>query len=229
MSTEPRRGCGFRKVGGLYLVSGGAGVPCGRLPIILSTCPTCGGGIKQTRSWQWVAPGALLEHAPPCEFAHVELSPEDRLARVFGHHVGCDACPLSHPRRLGERAGLIWIGEKFYPTPHAFSEEAAKLGISRRVNAIPRGFKVGVTWVLLAHPRVLVLDDGAWLKGIFRVFRPERIEKIVTASQAADAAAVAELRERGITPVVVPDGDSDHQGSVYDDDAELELPLEATQ
>jgi hypothetical protein len=53
---------------------------------------------------------------------------------------------------------------------------------------------------------------------------PTKIEKIVTASQAADAEEMEKLEKAGITPVVVPDGDRDHQGTVYDDaDEQKEL------
>jgi hypothetical protein len=41
MAVEPKRGFGYRKVGGIYLVSGGKGRPCGCLPIPLHTCPSC--------------------------------------------------------------------------------------------------------------------------------------------------------------------------------------------
>jgi hypothetical protein len=41
MAVEPKRGCGYRKVGGIYLVSGGEGRPCGCLQIPLHTCPSC--------------------------------------------------------------------------------------------------------------------------------------------------------------------------------------------
>ena len=41
MAIEPRRGCGFRKTGGLYLVGDNQGQPCCRLPIILHVCPAC--------------------------------------------------------------------------------------------------------------------------------------------------------------------------------------------
>jgi hypothetical protein len=133
-----------------------------------------------------------------------------------------EACPAADEAALGERVGLLWIGEKFYPTVEAFQTEAAWLGISRRITAIPRGFEVGKHWVFFAHPKAAfapIADDlmarGA---GIFRIFLPSSIEKIVTESQAKDAEAMAALRERGITPVVVPDNDRDHQGSVDEDD-----------
>ena len=31
MASEPKRGCGYRKIGGTYLVGGGIGIPCDRL------------------------------------------------------------------------------------------------------------------------------------------------------------------------------------------------------
>lgn len=220
MAIEPRRGCGYRKVGGLYLVSGGEPAPCGRLPFELHVCPACNAGIKQTRGWQWVRPPILLANGAPC--------------RGAGE---CHICPLEE-HNMPALAGLIWIGEKFYPTADAFLREARELGISRRIQSIPRNFKLGVTWVLLAHPKAIVrapetedelaeanrgdLSGNAHMlrivrKGIVRVFRPTAIEKIVTATEARDQAAMQELAARDITPVVVPDDDRDHQGSVHDD------------
>ena len=40
-SVESARGCGYRKGGGIYLVSGGLSEPCPKLPIELHSCPTC--------------------------------------------------------------------------------------------------------------------------------------------------------------------------------------------
>lgn len=59
-TNEPRRGCGYRKEGGLYLVGGGLSAPCGRLPIPLTVCPVCNGGIHPARGWTWVSPRALF-------------------------------------------------------------------------------------------------------------------------------------------------------------------------
>ena len=52
MSVEARRGCGYRKVGGLYLVGPKLEAGCGRLPLV-HVCPVCQSGIKQTRGWVW--------------------------------------------------------------------------------------------------------------------------------------------------------------------------------
>lgn len=244
MAIEARRGCGFRKVGGLYLVSDGRGVVCDRLPISLEVCPTCGHGIKQARGWTWVDPAAL----------------------VGGVHPNCTdefPCPLCMaPHTLGPRAGLLWIGERFYRTVREFDREAAELGISRRIGAVPRGFKCGETWVLFAHPKAIetplncgkcgalmtahrgekviaertattaaiVEQTGVELRcrcgnkvpafcpGIFHVWRPQRIEVILLDSQRGSELA-KEYGEKGITPVYVPDDDPDHtKGTVYDDD-----------
>lgn len=240
MSVEPRRGCGFRKIGGLYFVGGGRPVFCDRLPIPLEICPVCKHGIKQTRGFTWV---------------HVE-------ELVGGLHRDCKddfPCPLCMtPDTLG-LAGLLWIGERFYKTVEDFIREANTIGISRRISAIPRGFKVGETWILFAHPKTIptplncsvcgllmtarlpekviaektlttaaVVERAlelycskcdkavrAYRPGIFRVWKPERIEKILPES-ARGSAETRELLEKGITPVFVPDDDPDHRGTVYD-------------
>jgi hypothetical protein len=245
MAVEPRRGCGFRKVGGLYLICAGLAAPCDRLPIPLGVCPCCGGGIKQTRGWTWIQP-----------------------ARLFGgKHDPCGcrpSCPACDPDAiLGEdgRAGLLWIGEQFYPSPADFAAEAARLGVSRRISAVPRGFKVGETWIFVAHPKAvqttLVNKEGESLfaeepglgPGIFQAFRPSRIERIVKQSELehyqdvlADVAPALEsgaklqdlvpasyevfwrLRAdvaRGITLVPVPDDDPDHLATYRAEKEEL--------
>jgi len=86
----------------------------------------------------------------------------------------------------------------------------------------------------------------AYRPGIFKVWRPKRIEKIVPESLRArpdrdghtwrcrfegelvDAVVGSELwkcvedcphvlKKKGVTPVYVPDDDPDHRGTVYDD------------
>lgn len=212
MAVEARRGCGFRKVGGLYLVGGTGGLPCCKLPIILHVCPTCNQGIKQSRGWQWIDPGPWLQG--------------DCTEAIY---AGSTGCPAADPSRLGDRVGLLWIGEKFYPTPESFTAEGERYGISRRIKAVPRGFKLGKHWVFLAHPKVqrrLVDGEVVWDAGIFRIFKPDAIEKIVTETQFADTEAMDKLRGAGITPIAVPDDDPDHQGTAYDDAGNGdELPL----
>lgn len=211
MAQEKKRACGYRKVGGLYLCGGNDGISCCKMPIILSICPTCGSGIRQTRGWTWIDPRPWL--AEPC--------------KLPGRHL---ICPLAHPEELGDQVGLIWVGTAFYPTPDVFAREANEMGISKRISTVPRGFEVGKHWVFIAHPRVKWHIEGEgddaqqiWEAGVFRVFKPTAIEKIVTETQSKDELEMERLKRRGITPIVVPDDDMDHQGSVYDQQLELEM------
>lgn len=221
MSVEAKRGCGFRKVGGLYMVAQGAGVPCGRFPIPCEVCPCCSGGIKQARGWTWVDPSKLLA-GQDCAIA--AQSPAT---------TACTICPFG--RLIAqERAGLVWIGEQFYPTPEHFQLEAATQGISRRIRAIPRDFKLGETWVLVGHPKGYTRDDGTKGAAIVFAFKPTAIETLVTESQSKDEAFMEGLAKKNLTPIVVPDDDPDHQGSVYDksdDDDQagklLQFPVQA--
>lgn len=203
MASEPRRGCGYRKIGGLYLVGPTSGAPCCKLPHELDVCPTCGAGIKQARGWTWIDAAAVF--AGDCRRPGAErLVPFDP-ARL---------CPLDGAVALG-RMGLLWIGARFYRTPAHFDLEAHSLGISRRISAVPRGFRVGQTWVALAHPAVEL--GGKMGPAIFRVFCPSAIEKILPES-ARGSSEVDRLIGQGVTPVFVPDDDPDHQGTVYEDD-----------
>lgn len=218
MAVEARRGCGYRKIGGTYLVSGPGGLPCDRLPFPLTVCPTCSCGIKQTRGWTWVNPAVIFGGAHRVDIPAPAGCVDERPER-------CPAC-----NGLVDRAGLLWIGERFYKTTADFMAEGVQLGFSRRITAIPRDFKVGETWVLIAHPKAVrvtthqetaLVTLESWTPGIFLVWKPERIEKIC-AESTRDSDEVKKLVERGITPVFVPDNDPDHQGSVYDK-AEPEL------
>lgn len=116
--------------------------------------------------------------------------------------------------------GLLWVGEKFYPNPYSFVEEAEKLGVSRRISAIPKKIVLGKTWILLAHPKAIPHDvedpntgkvETKFNPGIFYAFKPDRIEQIITKTQSEDIDFMRAIEKRGITPVIVPDDDLDHQ------------------
>ena len=213
------------------MVCDGKGIVCDRLPVELTICPCCGGGIKPSRGWTWIQPVDLFG----------------------GSHTPCHChpyCPACNPHSVdGNRAGLLWVGEKFY-TVSSFLKEAKDIGISRRINSIPRGFKVGKTWIFMAH-RLCVqkwkvdgpLDimgqpkESEHVPGIFTAFRPSRIERVVKQSEydcwskwsnmtteyIAESGEAPEDWEadisnklqsdvdRGITLVPVPDNDKDHQ------------------
>ncbi len=203
MAVEPKRGCGFRKIGGLYLVGTGITLPCDRLNFNLEVCSVCGQGIKQTMGFTWID-----WH----EFA--------------GKHKKCKClgkCPVCNPKEK-RKHGLLWVGKKFY-SPRTFIEESWKHGVSKRIPFVPKELKIGETWVLLAHPEAgeKEIDAKNTLTGnkkikvpaIFYAFKPAKIEKIVTKVEFKDRKKMDELKKRGITPVPVPDDDPDHKGSVY--------------
>jgi len=186
---EKPRGCGRRKPGGLYLVAPGDGVPCCKLPFKLDVCPTCRAGIKPSRGWTWVDGDALLGYAA-CTDPLPRRTP----------------CPAAQP--MGQ-VGLLWVGEKFYPTPADFTREAADMGISRRIPALPKGFKLGETWVFLAHRKgismCLEAEDGTqeevFYPAIFRIFKPTAVEYVVRGDETPGE--LEKLIDRGITPVKV--------------------------
>lgn len=183
---EMERGCGWRKEQGLYLVSSGLAVPCEKLPIETGSCAACGFGIKPARSWRWINPAEALD---------LYLYQTERGTHCGADH--CDSCPLG--THIVQRAGLLWVGEKHYPTTESFTREAAEQGVSRRIAAIPNGFEVGVTWVLFAHRKVKIDDQHK--PAIFHVFRPSAIEYVVSPKDSEEK--LERLAKRGITLVRV--------------------------
>lgn len=109
----------------------------------------------------------------------------------------CGNCPLADAAI--ERAGLLWIGEQFYKTPEDWAKEANDMGISRRIQSVPRGFKLGETWVAVAHIKAIPGDKPK--PGIFRLFKPTVIEYVVTGKETEEA--LENLVKRGITPIKV--------------------------
>jgi hypothetical protein len=175
---DRQRGCGWRQPGGKYLIAGGLMVPCGKLPIPLDICPTCHHGIKPTRGWTWVDGDQLAANS------------------VCGMAPHCGHCPLAQP--VG-KVGLLWIGGQFYPTPGHWIREAQRMGISRRITAVPNSFKLGETWVLVAHRQAIPTEDGKKVPGVFHAFRPTAIEYVVKDFDTPEK--LDALRKRGITPV----------------------------
>lgn len=206
MAVEAKRGCGFRIVDGLYLVCGGTAFPCDRLTFeIPEVCPCCGNGTKFSRGWTWVDPDRFFggDHVPEVEKIadHPALIHEPE-AKEFVAGYLCDCldglCPVCRPARMNGRAALLWIGEKHY-TPQEFKDEAAKLGVSKRIAGIPRDLVLGQTWVLCAHKKAITREDPVethnaeggttdvlfqenHYPGVFFAFKPTRIERIVKQS-----------------------------------------------
>jgi len=59
------------------------------------------------------------------------------------------------------------------------------------------------------QPRLLETEKVSKALGIFCAFIPKRVEKLIWESQATPE-ELEKLEKRGITPVLIPDGDADH-------------------
>jgi len=109
-----------------------------------------------------------------------------------------------------------------------FINEAAEMGISRRIKTIPKTLEVGKSVVYFAHVHAIeyeeeieelrngqatlkggVLMQKKYKPGIITAFIPSRIEKLIWESEANED-TMADLEKRGITPVIIKDGDKDH-------------------
>lgn len=213
MAIEKKRGCGYRKVGGVYLVCPPIGMDCDRLPFELTVCPCCGAGIKFSRGFTWIEPVKLFEGDHPYH--------KDMINGEMAVSYGCQClklCPVCYPEThfvntdgKSIKAGLLWVGEKHYSV-ESFSAEAGELGISKRIAAVPHGFEVGKTWVFLAHKKAIQPNAVKFLNSndagedpkaaIFMAFRPQAIEKIVLQS---------ELHIYQMYPESPPEGDPDFE------------------
>lgn len=205
--TEGRRGCGRRKGGGAYLVAGAPSAGCGKLPAALELCPVCGEGIQFSMNPKWIDPHKLFGNLI-CQ------------AMVSA----CHTCPLGaavHVDKLqdglicqrdGAKTLLLWVGKTHYKTPDDFLEEASRMGVSRRVKGLPRGFVVGRDWVFFAHMEAIrracpscqgvgvVKDDDGMnpaqcdgcdgqgfnpVAGAFSMFRPQAVEYVLSDGEEA--------------------------------------------
>lgn len=214
MASETKRGCGYRKVGGMYLVGNYVSVSCDRLPYPLEVCPVCGAGIKVGRGLTKINPLKLFD-------THIDCSDKFR------------PCFMCDPK--DEPAYIMGVGEKYYPTPEHFIQEGVRQGFSKRIAQIPKEFEIGKTVIYLAHPKACEIREPVAVQqamnileaqqptmidtdkvkkttGIFTVFIPQRIEKLYWQSELGKMSdkEKEKLTKRGITPIGIPDGDKDH-------------------
>jgi len=195
--TETARGCGYRKPSksgvGIYLTGPASGAPCGRLPFPLHVCPTCSAGIKPGRGWTWIEPSALFHLDSPWRNGAAKCAADPRI---------CEQCPLGG-RALTGKHGLLWVGEGFYRSPRIFMAEAAKRGISRKLGALPKGFKLGETWVFLAHRKTVVDEPYKFSPGVFTAFKPSGVDLVIADEHNVPERAVKLAEELGSAARIV--------------------------
>ncbi len=184
--TDVKRGCGWRKIGGLYLIGFGHAEPCHLLPIPVEVCPCCGNGIKFSRGITWIDAKMFLK-----DKCAQHPGPKD-----FRRH--CCICAFCSPDY--DIYGLMWVGEKYY-TPESFMAEADKYGVCKRIPFYPQKLVVDDSFVMLAHRKAC---NGK--PGIFYGFHPVRVEKVITRSMATKD-EISNLIKRGIEPFIVEDDD----------------------
>lgn len=191
---EPRRGCGYRKKGGLYLIgSTEFNSSCCKLPAPLTVCNCCGQGIKFSRGFTWIKP-ELIYKGQQCT----------------GDDTG-KRCPL--PFTVSDM-GLMWVGESFYNTPRHFMNEAMKLGISKRIASIPVLVEPGKTWIALAHRKCIPFHRTDWIEqgkrgqdaidyspGVFMLFKLQKIQYVVNGDETE--LQLQRMENRGIELVDV--------------------------
>jgi hypothetical protein len=229
MAVEAKRGCGYRKAGGIYLVSGGVGEPCERLPVPIVTCDHCKRpGIEFTRSIQWIGVSYALSGARACAFT------PDHCTRC----VICQPVLMEREADPKDKFAIMWIGESHYATPLDWAKESNQLGVSRRLSAIPKEMVLGKSWVLVAHNSAITKKcetckglgyvgeaakdadpcetcDGKGkigTPGIFHAFRPHGYELVVTPSMKNQEWVKDLVKKHGdaLKLVEVPEDDPDH-------------------
>lgn len=169
--AEQARGCGRRRTSrngvGLYLVGGGELMPCDRLPFPL--VDTDGNPQKHFLGYKEINPRELF--AP------------DKEPRADSCVLACHRCPMARLDLAGDYGVLIFVGAEHYPTPESYVEEVRKVGYSRRVGNLPKGFVFGEHRVYLAHVRGVWGTDPATnkrkqLPAVIGSFKP-RLEIVI--------------------------------------------------
>lgn len=210
--SEQRRGCGYRKIGGLYLVSSpGITLVCDGLPMPLERCGCCGFVPPFSRNLQHIHPQYIIQ-------AEIKLhQPEKSDFEEFDCSCA-DMCPVCNAKAWeiqGFNYGLMFVGSQY--TPSSFIKEAELQGVSKRIPEIPNWLKLGETWILLAHNKVpkdvtlktlkentMLMKEPKTCRAVFYAFKPERVEMPVWKGSVSNA-DIQEFEKHGITPVLLED------------------------
>lgn len=196
MPIESIRGCGYRTVGSMYLVGGGMALPCDRLPMGLDECPVCGNIPHFIRSVQKIDPLSMF-------------GPHEK--KICKCKSICPLCnPETKPRDIPNY--LMWVGSDY--TNKSFIKEANKMGVSKKINSLPKDLVVGKSWIYLARQN-MIDDDVAYhpkktkkKDAIFFAFVPQKVEYLMEKKKKGEyskeeLSEIKECKKRGITIVWV--------------------------
>ncbi len=193
-TLRQERGCGYPQIGGTYLFGGiGISLVCDRLPLEIGVCNCCGETIRFFRGIQQINPLAL-----------------------WGVHDGSECtcppiCPLCHPEKHEAPCFFMWVGQDY--SMKSFAKEAFEMGVSKRISVIPKDLEIGKSWIFLGKTGIITETDlgydakkGKTIKanGVFYAFKVTQIQYWIAESDATEE-KLKELKDRGITPVIVPE------------------------
>ncbi len=232
---ENQRKCGYRKIGGLYLVcDGGKDFVCDALPLPLESCSCCGYEPQQTRGLQQLRASYIrkigqIQHEHTLALKAKEAAQKaGGLDEIFAKGppdiCTCPAgqgCPICNTQQ-DQLYGLMFVGKNNY-TPEEFIEEALKFGVSKRIPEIPRWLQLGKTWILLAHKEVpmigqkatyqtegLLTQEPTTKKAVFFAYRPQRLEMPMWKGDISDNDILL-LERHGITVVLIEKNQLNYQ------------------
>ena len=226
VGSEPQRGCGSRKKGGMYITSKRVfGYHCEKLPFPLGRCKYCHEGLfKDALRVPKIVDSLIL--VPFAEKKKCE-QPE------------CSKCPVNCLHELGEI--MLWgVGAESYPLPEDFIQEANEMGISKRIHMVPEYIEkeVGIESManmmcFLVHPLACLVNkdedeygagkvdieetvsqifgeeeatEQVRVPGVFMVFRPEQVEYVTDNQELEEKEdKILKLKERGIKIIEFPE------------------------
>ena len=208
--SPEKRGCGFRKPYGLYLVGMGLTIACDRLSLAFCDCAVCGNLPRFNRGVSKINPLTLFgthksDRCKCLEGCYVCNPPDIGIETDIPFMKG----DVVERIKGTPQAYLMWVGRKYY-TERGFIEEAHLLGVSKRISRLPKGFDYRKSFIYLAIQHCVEETKGFDPKkqknvkkdGVFYAFRPKQVEYLIYDDEVTEE-LVKEFRAKGIEPVLI--------------------------
>lgn len=236
IKNEKERGCGHRKAGGLYLVDDAPSHGCNKLPVEIKPCETCAAlglncRVHQTRGWSWINPAALIPSGscgqaclgPICGL----YEPPKRGGLLWVgesfYKTTSDFNREAHEQGICKRVSAIPKGfvvgthHVLLAHPKAVSLVCHDCnGTGNALAPVPGETEHGVVTKEGEIIPTCVTCKGVGAiqaPGIFRMFKPSRIEYILKGDETS--AEIADLEKRGLTTVRLVRDDGQDAAAVH--------------